>query len=136
VRHVSTSARIVSGGNSFGACRPANAGVLVVLVGLGRTRVLGKATDNVFADLCNNRVRQECLNAYWFLSLDDARCKIETWQGEYDTVPHSVIGHLPPADQVQLLAVVVCPQVIRKPDLLACGGRKNGPGTINPGLYS
>jgi Integrase core domain len=107
---VSTSARIVSGGNSFGACHPGNAGALVILVGLGRIRVPGKATDNDFADLCNSRVRQERLNAHWFLSLDDARCKIEAWQGEYDTVPHSVIGHLPPADQVQLLAVVVCPK--------------------------
>jgi putative transposase len=65
----------------------------------------GKPTDNAFAEGFNSRVRQECLNAFWFLSLDDARCKIEAWRVEYNTVrPHSAIGHLPPADHARLLA--------------------------------
>lgn len=33
----------------------------------------GKPTDNAFAEAFNGRVRAECLNAYWFLGLDDAR---------------------------------------------------------------
>jgi len=32
----------------------------------------GKPTDNAFAEGFNSRVRQECLNAFWFLSLADA----------------------------------------------------------------
>ncbi len=28
--------------------------------------------------------RDECLNAHWFLSLDDARRKIEQWRGDYN----------------------------------------------------
>ena len=44
----------------------------------------GKPTDNAFAKGFNSRVRQECLNAFWFLSLDDARCKIEAWRVEYN----------------------------------------------------
>ena len=37
----------------------------------------GKPTDNAFAESFNGRFREECLNAYWFLSLDDARLKCE-----------------------------------------------------------
>jgi putative transposase len=40
----------------------------------------GKPTDNAFAEAFNGRVRAECLNAYWFLSLDDARVKCEAWR--------------------------------------------------------
>ena len=64
----------------------------------------GKPTDNAFAEGFNSRVRQECLNAFWFLSLDDARCKIEAWR------PHSAIGHVPPAERAQSLAAACCSQ--------------------------
>lgn len=37
----------------------------------------GKPTDNAFVESFNGRLRDECLNAHWFLSLDDARSKIE-----------------------------------------------------------
>jgi putative transposase len=37
----------------------------------------GKPTDNAFAESFNGRVRAECLNAFWFLSLEDARVKCE-----------------------------------------------------------
>jgi transposase InsO family protein len=33
----------------------------------------GKPTDNAFIKAFNGRLRQECLNQHWFLSLDDAR---------------------------------------------------------------
>ena len=38
---------------------------------------LGKPTDNAFIASFNGRLRQECLNQRWFLSLADARSKIE-----------------------------------------------------------
>ncbi|MBJ7578423.1 transposase, partial [Devosia sp. MC532] len=37
------------------------------------------------------------LNAHWFLSLDDARAKMEEWRKDYNEVrPHSAIGNKPP----------------------------------------
>jgi len=33
----------------------------------------GKATDNAFIESFNGKFRAECLNASWFMSLDDAR---------------------------------------------------------------
>jgi len=41
----------------------------------------GKPTDNAHIEAFNGRLRQECLNQHWFLSLDDARAKIEAWRG-------------------------------------------------------
>ena len=40
----------------------------------------GKPTDNVFIEAFNSKVRSECLNAHWFMSLDDARSKLEGWR--------------------------------------------------------
>lgn len=37
----------------------------------------GKPTDNAFIEAFNGRFRAECLNAHWFLTLDDARAKLE-----------------------------------------------------------
>ena len=39
----------------------------------------GKPTDNAFVKLFNGRLRDEWLNAHWFLALADARAKIEAW---------------------------------------------------------
>jgi putative transposase len=57
----------------------------------------GKPTDNAFAEWFNGKFRVECLNAYWFLSLDDARLKCEAWRRDYNEVrPHSAIGNQTP----------------------------------------
>lgn len=41
----------------------------------------GKPTDNARNESFTGRFRQECLNAHWFLSLEDARRKIEArWE--------------------------------------------------------
>jgi transposase InsO family protein len=37
----------------------------------------GKPTDNAFIESFNGKFRSECLNAHWFLTLDDARLKME-----------------------------------------------------------
>ena len=58
---------------------------------------LGKPTDNPFNESFNGTFRDECLNAHWLLSLDDAREKIEQWREEYnDFRPHSSRGGLTP----------------------------------------
>lgn len=64
----------------------------------------GKPTDNAFIEAFNARVRQECLNANWFLSLEDARAKIEEWRKDYNAErPHSALGNRTP----QAFAVAV-----------------------------
>jgi putative transposase len=57
----------------------------------------GKPTDNAFAEAFNGRVRAECLNAHWFLTLADAQEKLEAWRRYYnEDRPHGAIGHKPP----------------------------------------
>lgn len=58
----------------------------------------GKPTDNAFIESFNGSFRDECLNTHWFLSLDDAREKIEKWRMDYNCFrPHSSIGDTAPA---------------------------------------
>jgi putative transposase len=57
----------------------------------------GKPTDNAFIESFNGKFRAECLNTHWFMSLDDARLKMEEWRRDYNEVrPHSAIGNKPP----------------------------------------
>jgi len=57
----------------------------------------GKPTDNAHIEAFNARFRQECLNASWFLSLADARDRIESWRRDYNEErPHSALGSLTP----------------------------------------
>jgi putative transposase len=56
-----------------------------------------KPTDNAFIESFNGKFRAECLNAHWFMSLDDAVRKCEAWRRDYNEVrPHSAIGNKPP----------------------------------------
>lgn len=53
----------------------------------------GKPTDNGFIEAFNNKLRSECLNAHWFMSLADAREKLEDWRRHYnEDRPPSAIG--------------------------------------------
>lgn len=57
----------------------------------------GKPTDNAFIEAFNSRLRQECLNASWFLSMADARSRIEDWRIDYNQHrPHTSLGGLTP----------------------------------------
>jgi putative transposase len=44
----------------------------------------GKPVENGFVESFNRHLRDECLNANQFLSIDDARCKIEAWWVDYN----------------------------------------------------
>jgi putative transposase len=44
----------------------------------------GKPTGNAMVESFNGRLRQECLNQHWFLSLEDAKAKIEAWRRDYN----------------------------------------------------
>jgi len=57
----------------------------------------GKPTDNAFIESFNSRFRDECLNQHWFLTLEDARTKIEAWRSDYNEKrPHSSLGNVSP----------------------------------------
>jgi putative transposase len=57
----------------------------------------GKPTDNAFIEAFNGRFRSECLNAHWFLTLADAREKVEAWRRYYnEDRPHGAIGYKAP----------------------------------------
>ncbi len=45
---------------------------------------LGKPTDNAYIESFNGRLRADRLNASWFLSLADARERIEDWRCPYN----------------------------------------------------
>jgi putative transposase len=65
----------------------------------------GKPTDKAFIETFNGSLRAECPNAPWFLSLADARERIEEWRCHYNEErPHSALGNLTPrafANQAQ-----------------------------------
>ena len=59
----------------------------------------GKPTDNARVESFNGRLRQECLNAHSFLSMDDARDKIAAWRTYYnESRPHSALDWATPAE--------------------------------------
>ena len=59
----------------------------------------GKPTDNAFIESFNGSFQAECLNASWFLSLEDARSRCEAWRMDYNEVcPHSSIGQKAPIE--------------------------------------
>ena len=61
----------------------------------------GKPVENAFIESFNGRLRDECLNVHQFISIDDAKAKIEAWRVDYNQRrPHSSLGHLTPNEYV------------------------------------
>lgn len=61
----------------------------------------GKPTDNAFIESFNGSFRDECLNVNWFLSLDDAKEKINSFKEEYNHFrPHSALENLTPIEAI------------------------------------
>jgi putative transposase len=59
----------------------------------------GKPIQNAYIESFNARLREECFNEHVFLSLDDARSKIERWRIAYNCErPHSSLGNLTPQE--------------------------------------
>ncbi len=59
----------------------------------------GKPIQNAFIESFNSRLREECLNEYVFVSLDDARSNLEKWRIEYTRErPQSSLGYLTPEE--------------------------------------
>ncbi|MCA8891357.1 MAG: transposase [Hyphomonas sp.] len=50
----------------------------------------GKPPDNAYIESLNSQLRQECFNATWFLSMGDARTRLNEWRTDYNEYrPHS-----------------------------------------------
>lgn len=79
-------------------------------------------TDNATVESFNGRLRQECLNENWFLSLADAREKVEAWRTFYNQVrPHSALEWSTPSDYARKHAVSRRKQHQLEPDFSNSG---------------
>ena len=59
----------------------------------------GKPVENAYCESFNGKLRNECLNENWFLSLEDARRIIEAWRVDYNEVrPHSSLDGMTPKE--------------------------------------
>lgn len=59
----------------------------------------GKPTDNGYIESFNGKFRDECLNQYWFVNMQEARERIEAWRQDYNQArPHSSLGYQTPAE--------------------------------------
>lgn len=57
----------------------------------------GKPTQNAFVESFNGKFRDQCLNQYWFKSLEEAKAIIDDWREHFNTVrPHSSLNYMTP----------------------------------------
>jgi len=59
----------------------------------------GSPWENGYIESFNGRVREECLNQHWFLSLEDSQEKLNCWRQDYNaTRRHSALGQCMPSE--------------------------------------
>lgn len=59
----------------------------------------GKPIQNAYIESFNARLRDECLNQHWFISLEEARAVIEDWREDYNRErPHSSLDNQTPEE--------------------------------------
>ncbi len=64
---------------------------------------LGKPIEDAFAESFLGRLRDECLNTNWFISLNHARDVIEDWRRDYNEVrPHSSLKGATPKEYAEI----------------------------------
>ena len=65
----------------------------------------GKPNQNAYIESFNGRLRDECLNEHWFVSLAHAQVVIEAWRREYNEErPKKALDGLTPAAYAKKLA--------------------------------
>ena len=65
----------------------------------------GKPVENAFAESFNGRLRDECLDTNWFMSVRHAREIIENWRQDYNEVrPHISLRGRTPKEFVESMA--------------------------------
>ncbi len=59
----------------------------------------GRPMQNGHVESFHGRLRDECLNATWFRTLNDVRCTLATWREEYNCErPHSSLDYRTPQE--------------------------------------
>jgi putative transposase len=77
----------------------------------------GKPMQNGHIESFNGRLRDECLNASWFLNLADAKRKIESWRQDYNADrPHSSLAYRTPAEFAQVCSELTSRMAANPPD--------------------
>ena len=62
----------------------------------------GKPIENAFVESFAGKLRGECLNQHWFVSIDDARAAIESWRIEFNEArPHSALDGMTPREYAE-----------------------------------
>lgn len=65
----------------------------------------GKPVQNPYIESFNGRMRDEFLNAHWFVTLPQARLELAIWRRDYNAVrPHSALGNRTPQEFAHDLA--------------------------------
>ena len=73
----------------------------------------GKPNQNAYVESFNGRLRDECLNEHWFMSLAHARAVIEAWRREYNEErPKRSLGGMTPTQFAKQLAI----KAVKLPD--------------------
>ena len=84
----------------------------------------GKPVENCFIESFNGKLRDERLNANQFLSIEDARSKIEAWRMDYNHVSccptYLCVGKLKDT-LIRIACCRVVPAILDAPDQLGCG---------------
>lgn len=63
--------------------------------------------QNAYIESFNARLRDECLNQHWFISLQEAQTVIEEWREDYNrNRPHSSLGNQTPEEFAQRCALI------------------------------
>lgn len=65
----------------------------------------GKPVQNGYIESFNARLREECMSATWFMSLEHATTVLDAWVRDYNEVrPHSALANLAPLEYIALIA--------------------------------
>src|SRR5690606_24530340 len=71
----------------------------------------GKPTDNGFIESFNAKVRSECVDQNWFLSLEDARLKCEAYPHDSNNErPHTSVGNKSPVEFMKSIGATCHPE--------------------------
>ncbi len=84
----------------------------------------GRPMQNGRLESFHGRLRDECLNASWFLTLAEAQQKIEAWREDYNRErPHSSLGYQTPEEFARGLR----PFAVESFDSAGCSARQGHP---------
>jgi putative transposase len=76
----------------------------------------GKPMQNGYIESFNGRLRDECLNEHWFLSLPDARRIVAGWREDYNrNRPHTALNGRTPAEIISAVAGLRSPTATSVP---------------------